>query len=75
LAAARKPLAIVGGSRWDQAACSQLQAFAEANDVPVIASFRRQDRFDNSHPCYIGEIGVGSNPNLLRRIRDATCFW
>jgi acetolactate synthase-1/2/3 large subunit len=61
LAAAERPLVIVGGSNWDAAACACLQAFAEANDLPVAASFRRQDRFDNAHRCYVGDVGVGIN--------------
>ena len=52
LAASQRPLVIVGGSRWDDAACAGLRSFAEASDLPVATVFRRQDRFDNAHRCY-----------------------
>jgi len=71
LAAAERPLLIVGGSGWTADACAGLQRFAEANDLPVAATFRRQDRFDNGHPCYAGEIGVGPNPKLRARVQES----
>jgi len=71
LTAAARPLLFVGGSGWDEAACTAIQRFAEANDLPVLATFRRQDRFDNAHPCYAGEIGVGVNPKLRARVKEA----
>lgn len=71
LSAAQMPILILGGSRWDEEACARVRAFAEANDLPVVASFRRQDRFDNDHHCYVGEIGVAPNPKLRRRVQDA----
>ena len=71
LSQAQRPMMLLGGSRWDEQACSQLQDFAESSDLPVVATFRRQDRFDNAHPCYVGEIGVGANPKLRQRIHDS----
>ena len=71
LAGAARPLLIVGGSGWDAQACAAVQRFAEASDLPVLATFRRQDRFDNSHPSYAGEIGVGVNPKLRARVQEA----
>jgi acetolactate synthase I/II/III large subunit len=71
LAAAERPLLIVGGGSWSGEAWTNVQSFAAANDLPVIATFRRQDRFDNNHPCYAGEIGVGVNPRLKARVQEA----
>ena len=71
LAAAKRPLVILGGGAWDEKAVEQVQAFAEAAGLPVAASFRRQDYFDNEHGCYVGEVGIGINPKLAQRIRDA----
>jgi acetolactate synthase-1/2/3 large subunit len=71
LAEAQRPMLILGGSRWDESSWSSIQAFAEANDLPVAASFRRQDQFDNDHACYAGEIGVAPNPKLRRRVQDS----
>src|SRR5512138_612432 len=45
LAQAKKPIAVVGGSRWSDKACAALKRFAERLDLPVVASFRRQSLF------------------------------
>ncbi|VFR39027.1 Acetolactate synthase large subunit [plant metagenome] len=71
LAAARAPLAILGGTRWSAQAVDQFAAFAERAGLPVAASFRRQMLCPADHPCYIGDVGLGANPALLARVRDA----
>lgn len=71
LRGARAPLIIAGGGVWSDAARKDLQDFASSWCVPVAASFRRQDYFDNTHPCYAGDAGIGINPRLAARIRDA----
>jgi len=71
VAAARRPLVLAGGSRWDRDACAALARFAEAHALPVACAFRNQDLFDNRHPHYAGDVGVGVNPKLGARIRDA----
>ena len=71
LAGAQSPLVLVGGSRWDAAACAALQAFAERQGLPVAAAFRRQDLFDNRHPHYAGDVGIACSPKLAARVRDA----
>jgi len=71
LAGARRPLVIVGGSRWDAGACAALQRFAESSDLPVACAFRNQDLFDNRHRNYAGDVGIGIDPKLAARVRDA----
>ncbi len=71
LAAATRPLLLVGGSRWDGEACAALRRFAEVNQLPVACAFRNQDLFDNRHPNYAGDAGVGVRPTLAARIREA----
>ncbi len=71
LAVAKRPLVLVGGSGWDAKAAAQVQAFAEASGLPVAASFRRQDRFNNDHSCYVGDAGIGIDPRLAQTVRDA----
>ncbi len=71
LGKANRPLMIVGGGGWTAEACRDIVAFAEANDLPTGASFRCQDRFDNTHDNYIGDIGIGISPNLARRVKQA----
>ena len=68
LAAADRPLVLVGGGGWSTAACDDLRAFAEANDLPVAVTFRRQDLLDNRHPNYAGVDGLGIDPKLKARI-------
>lgn len=69
--AARAPLVILGGSGWTDAAWSDIARFAERNGLPVACSFRRQDLFDHRHSNYIGDMGLGINPALARRIAQA----
>jgi len=71
LAEARRPLAILGGSRWTADAVAQFTGFAERFRLPVACSFRRQMLFDNTHPNYAGDVGLGINPALAARVRDA----
>ncbi|WP_312678893.1 thiamine pyrophosphate-dependent enzyme [Stutzerimonas nitrititolerans] len=71
LVEARRPLAIFGGSGWNAECRQQLQAFAETQGLPVATAFRRQDRFDNDHPNYAGDAGLGMNPGLAALIREA----
>ncbi len=71
LARATRPLVIVGGSRWDLSSCAALRLFAERAQLPVACAFRHQDLFDNRHPNYAGDVGIGVNPKLAARVRDA----
>jgi acetolactate synthase-1/2/3 large subunit len=71
LRAAQRPLMIVGGTGWGTAESAALAAFAGDWLLPVVASFRRQDLFDNTHPSFIGHAGVGVDPKLAARIRSA----
>ncbi|GAA4343530.1 thiamine pyrophosphate-binding protein [Pigmentiphaga soli] len=71
LAAARRPVLILGGGGWNAQACDGIAAFAEAFGLPVGTAFRRQDLFDNTHAQYAGDIGSGINPRLAQRLRDA----
>jgi acetolactate synthase-1/2/3 large subunit len=68
---AERPFVIAGGSRWSEAAVAGLRRFAERFDLPVGCSFRRQSLFDHDHPNYAGDIGVGVNPALAKRVREA----
>ncbi|MET0203626.1 MAG: thiamine pyrophosphate-dependent enzyme, partial [Casimicrobiaceae bacterium] len=70
LAGAARPLILVGGSRWDAAACAALRSFAELAGLPVACAFRHQDLFDNRHASYAGDVGIGINPKLAARVRD-----
>lgn len=71
LATAKAPVAIVGGTRWSAQAVAQFADFAQRFSLPVTASFRRQMLFPHDHPCYIGDLGLGLNPELLKRVQEA----
>ncbi len=71
LGRAERPLVILGGGGWSAKACEDIAAFVAANDLPVGTSFRRQDLLDNEHPNFIGDIGIGINPKLAERVRQA----
>ncbi|MBE7220002.1 MAG: thiamine pyrophosphate-binding protein, partial [Caulobacteraceae bacterium] len=71
LGAAKAPVLILGGSRWTPASCAAATRFAERWALPVVTSFRRLPLFDPLHPNNAGDLGIGSNPKLLERIRRA----
>lgn len=71
LAASKKPFVIAGGSGWTQEATANFARFVEAWRLPVGCAFRFQDTLDNNHPNYAGDVGLGINPALAARIRDA----
>lgn len=71
VASAQRPLVILGGSGWDAGACAAFARFAERNALPVACQFRRQALFDNRDPHYAGDLGLGPNPALAQRVRDA----
>jgi acetolactate synthase-1/2/3 large subunit len=71
LATAKQPLVIVGGTGWDADSTRALQRFVHANHLPVAASFRRQDLFDNRDPHYVGQLGLGTSPKLLERVKSS----
>ena len=68
---AKRPFVIAGGSGWNAEACADLQRFAKTQEIPVGCAFRFQDLFDNAHPNYAGDVGIGINPALAARIKAA----
>jgi acetolactate synthase-1/2/3 large subunit len=71
LAAAKRPIALIGGSRWTEQATLAMMRFAERFALPVATTFRRGHLFDALHPCYAGDFGIGPNPKLLARVKGA----
>ena len=68
---AQRPFVIAGGGGWTQQSAQALQRFAENWQLPVGNAFRFQDTFDNFHPLYAGDVGIGINPKLGQRIKDS----
>jgi acetolactate synthase-1/2/3 large subunit len=71
LADAKRPVAVLGGSRWDEPARAAFHRFAERFELPVATSHRRMALFDPDHRCYAGELGLSPNPKLIERIKSA----
>ena len=71
LSHAKRPLMILGGGGWSAQAVGDIRSFAEAMNLPTGCSFRCQDLFDNLHPNYAGDVGIGINPKLAARVKNA----
>jgi len=68
---AERPFVLLGGAGWTPRTAQDMRAFVEANELPAGAAFRRQDAIDNDSPSYVGDVGIGINPKLAARVRDA----
>jgi acetolactate synthase-1/2/3 large subunit len=71
LGRAKKPFAILGGTRWNEQAVADFRQAAENWALPVGCSFRRQMLFDHLHPNYAGDVGIGLNPKLAQRVKES----
>lgn len=69
LAASQRPLAIVGGSRWTDAAIAELPGALPG--IPLVTGFRRQDLVDHRGDTFAGSLGLGADPALVARVRAA----
>jgi len=68
---AARPFVILGGPGWNGEAIASARKFSEVFDLPVCTSFRAKDRFDNTHANYCGDLGIGAQPALVKRIRES----
>ena len=71
LAKAKKPVAVVGGSCWTVQGRAALQRFLADNAVPVTVGFRRQAHYDGTRENFAGDLGVGSDPGLIAKFKEA----
>jgi len=71
IAAAERPVAIIGGAGWDRGTAAMVADLGRAAGLPLIAAFRRQDAVGNDCPVYAGNLGYGPNPMLVKRVREA----
>ncbi|MFZ0064901.1 MAG: thiamine pyrophosphate-binding protein [Pseudolabrys sp.] len=71
LGEAKRPVVLIGGSRWTEQASAALMRFAERFALPVATTFRRGHLLDAMHRCYAGDFGIGPNPKLLARVKGA----
>jgi acetolactate synthase-1/2/3 large subunit len=68
---AQTPLVLCGGGGWTAQSAQALQRFAENWQLPVANAFRFQDTFDNHHPLYAGDVGIGIHPALAAHVRES----
>ena len=66
-----RPFVVAGGGGWTVQSAQALQRFAENWKLPVGNAFRFQDTFDNFHPQYAGDVGIGINPKLAQRLKQS----
>jgi acetolactate synthase-1/2/3 large subunit len=71
LAAAERPVLMLGGPLWTDDDSASAEALSMHLGLPVVTSWRRKDRFDNAHPHYAGELGLGANPALVQAVKSA----
>jgi acetolactate synthase I/II/III large subunit len=71
LSRSTKPLAVLGGSCWTDAGRAAIRDFLLGNDVPVTVGFRRQALYDGTLDNFTGDLGVGSDPGLIGKAKEA----
>ncbi|WP_298744174.1 thiamine pyrophosphate-dependent enzyme [uncultured Brevundimonas sp.] len=71
LAKAERPLLVLGGSGWSEAAAAAIGDWAERLGLPLALSFRRKDLICNDRSNYAGDLGLGCNPKLTARAKAA----
>lgn len=71
LSKAERPLLVLGGSGWTEDAAAAIGDWAERLGLPVALSFRRKDILSNDRTNYAGDLGLGCNPELMKRAREA----
>jgi acetolactate synthase-1/2/3 large subunit len=71
LAKAKRPMLVLGGSRWDEEAAARIALFAERFALPVATTYRRAPLFDQTRPNYAGDLGLLANPKLLARVKQS----
>ncbi|WP_314172031.1 thiamine pyrophosphate-binding protein [Streptomyces winkii] len=71
LTEAERPLVLLGGSRWTDAARADVRAWAQAWSLPVAVDFRCQDLMPGDCELYAGNLGYGRSDALARRLASA----
>ena len=71
VAAAERPLAVVGGEPWSREGSAALARWAESRGVAVVSDFRSYDVIDNASPAWVGSLGYGRDERLAERTDTA----
>ena len=68
---AERPVLVLGGSCWNADGRAALRSFIVGNGLPVAVGFRRQAHVDGRMENFCGDIGVGCDPGLVAKIKQA----
>jgi len=68
---ARRPLLLVGGSGWQADDLQALREFTQHSRWPVACAYRRADLLDHDDGHFVGEIGIGADPALLKSVAQS----
>ncbi|MBA4805905.1 MAG: thiamine pyrophosphate-binding protein [Brevundimonas sp.] len=71
LSKAERPLLVLGGSGWTDAAATAIADWSGRLGLPLALSFRRKDLVSNDRSNYAGDLGLGCNPKLTARVKAA----
>lgn len=71
LAAAKKPLIVVGGEGWNQESSDALAGWSSRHGIPVLADFRAYDAVPHSSDSYAGYLGYARSDANARRLDEA----
>ncbi|MEO0358666.1 MAG: thiamine pyrophosphate-dependent enzyme, partial [Pseudomonadota bacterium] len=74
LTSANRPILLAGGGGWTDRDRAALHEFSTQTGVPVMSTFRNHDLFDNTHPNFVGEAGVGMAPGVKETLATADCI-
>lgn len=66
-----RPVILYGAGIIESKAESELQAFAEINNIPVISTLRGLGAFPCTHPLYLGMIGMHGTKHANQLIEEA----
>jgi len=71
LRAAERPLLLLGGGVLAAHATDAFVRLAHAEEVPVVAAWRRPDVYPNDDALFLGHGGLAAPPSLVKRLRGA----
>ncbi|MSP47962.1 MAG: acetolactate synthase [Alphaproteobacteria bacterium] len=71
IAGAERPAVIAGGLMRGAEGRAALIELAEASDTPVIAAFKQQDLFPNTHRLFGGHLGYMAPEDQVRLVGEA----
>ncbi len=66
----KRPLIIIGWGAWMAECTQEIYHWAEMIQAPICVSSKAYCCIVSQHPCYLGKLGYGYNPELDTFLRD-----